>query len=84
MKDEILEELGNQMYSAIDFEILAEILITNYNWIRIKLDRFKDNAQAVDIKIWCEEKSRGRYRNYGSTFLFENIGDAVNFSLKWQ
>ena len=83
MQDEILDELGEQMHSAIDFEILTDILVKSCGWHRIELDRFQNNRQAVDIANWCHDTVKHKWKRMGCHFVFEDQGDAVNFTLKW-
>jgi hypothetical protein len=83
MQDEILEELGEKMHSAMDFEILTDILVNACGWHRVELDRFRDNRQAVDIANWCHDTVKNKWKRSGCHFVFEDQGDAVNFTLRW-
>jgi hypothetical protein len=83
MQDEILEELGEKMHSAMDFEILTDILVNACGWHRVELDSFRDNRQAVDIANWCHDTLKNKWKRSGCHFVFEDQGDAVNFTLKW-
>jgi hypothetical protein len=83
LEEEIAGELSERICSEIDFEILSDILIRSCDWQRIHLERFRDNEQAVDIANWCQDGCRAQWLKRGSTFLFKDRGDAVNFALKW-
>jgi hypothetical protein len=83
MQDQILEELGEQMHSAMDFEILTDILVNTCGWHRVELDSFRNNRQAVDIANWCHDTLKNKWKRSGCHFVFENQGDAVNFTLRW-
>jgi len=83
MQDEILDELAENMSSKIDFEILTDILVKSCGWHRIELDRFQNNRQAVDIANWCHDTLKNKWKRSGCHFVFEDQGDAVNFTLKW-
>jgi hypothetical protein len=83
MQDEILEELDSQMHSAIDFEILTDVLVKSCGWHRVSLERFRDNRHAVDITTWCQDNVKNQWKRNGCHFIFENTGDAVNFTFKW-
>lgn len=83
LQDQILDELGQQMHSAIDFEILTDVLVNSCGWHRVELERFKDNKQAVDITSWCQDKAQGNWKRNGCRFIFEKSSDAVLFTLKW-
>jgi hypothetical protein len=83
MQDEILDELAEKLHSAIDFEILTDILVKSCGWHRIELDRFRDNREAVDIANWCHDPVKNKWKRSGCHFVFEDQGDAVNFTLRW-
>jgi hypothetical protein len=83
MQDEILDELAEKMHSSIDFEILTDILVKSCGWHRVELDRFQDNCQAVDIANWCHDTLKNKWKRSGCHFVFEDQGDAVNFTLRW-
>lgn len=82
LEQEIIDELGTQMQSEIDFRILADMLV-ELGWHKIELIRFDNNRQAIDIKMWLEENAKGHWECRGSSFVFEKVGDAVNFTLRW-
>jgi hypothetical protein len=83
LEDQIIEELGTQMQSEIDKEILWGML-QGMGWTRVNLDRFKDNKQAVDIINWLEKHCNGPFERKGRDFIFEDSVDAVNFIMRWQ
>jgi hypothetical protein len=83
MQDQILEELGTQMHSAIDFEILTDVLVKSCGWHRIDLSKLQDNKHAVDITYWLTDNCQGKFHRNGRHFIFEDQGDAVTFTLKW-
>ncbi len=82
LEEEIVNELASQMQSEMDFEILSNMLV-ELGWKKIVLTRFFSREHSVDIATWCEENVRNPYERRGSTFVFENEGDAVNFTLRW-
>jgi hypothetical protein len=82
LKDEILEELGTQMQSEIDKEILWGMLV-GLGWTRVLLPRFNSREHSVDVVMWLEENCKNPYERKGSEVIFENPSDAVNFILKW-
>jgi hypothetical protein len=83
IEEEIANELSEQMCSAIDFEILSNVLVKSCGWHKVEISRFRDNNHAVDIKLWCEEYIKDRFQNFGRTFVFQDQGDAINFTLRW-
>lgn len=82
LENEIAKELATQMQSEIDFHILSDMLV-ELGWNKVTLTRFNNNNHAVDIKLWLEENANGFWECRGSTFVFQDPGDAVNFTLKW-
>jgi hypothetical protein len=83
LEQEIIEELSTQMQSEMDFHILSNMLVQSCGWTRVIISRFQDNHHAIDIRHWCENNIRHPYENRGTNFIFENEGDAINFSLRW-
>lgn len=84
LQEEIAKELSTKMQSEMDFHILSDMLVESCGWHKIELIRFKNNRHAVDIKLWLEKHAQGHWESRGSTFIFENSGDAINFTLKWK
>ena len=86
MKDlekQIINELGTQMQSEIDREILWGMLV-KMGWRRVNLNRFTDNKHAVDITHWLALHCNHAFERRGTDFIFESEVDAVNFTLRWQ
>lgn len=84
LEDEIVNEMGKQMASSIDFEILTDVLVNACGWHRVDLDRFQNNHHAVDIANWCQDNVKNEWKRNGSRFIFADAGDAVMFTLKWR
>jgi len=82
LEKQIIDELGTQMQSEIDKEILWGMLV-GMGWTRTLLPRFKNREQAVDVLEWVEKNCKNHYERKGSEFIFENSVDAVNFTLRW-
>jgi hypothetical protein len=82
LEKEIIEELGTQMQSQVDREILWGMLI-GLGWTRVMLDRLQDNKHAVDITYWLEENIKNPFERAGRDFIFKDAKDAVNFILRW-
>ena len=82
LQDQILDELSTQMQSEIDFQVLSDMLV-QLGWRKVTLTRFFSRKHSVDILMWCEEHIKHPFEHRGTTFVFENQGDAVNFSLRW-
>ena len=84
LEEQILDELSEKMHSSIDFEILTDVLVKSCGWHRVDLEKFRNNNHAVDITTWCHDNIKNEWKRNGSHFIFEDTGDAVNFSFKWR
>lgn len=82
LEEEIAQELSNQIAQEIDFELITDVLIA-CGWKKVQLGSLLNRKRSIDILIWCEDNIKNKFRHRGSTFLFENQGDAVNFTLRW-
>ncbi len=83
LEEEITKELADKMQSEMDFHILSDMLVQSCGWHKVTLSRFRDNHHAIDIRLWCEEHIKHPFESRGASFVFENQGDAINFTLKW-
>ena len=82
LEQEMMKVLSEEISREMDFGIMSEMMIQQ-GWHKVQLPPFKNNNHAVDIKYWAEEHCQFGYMNHGTTFVFEDKGDAVNFTLKW-
>lgn len=83
IQEQIVSELAEGMQSAMDFQILADVLC-RFGWHKVDLERFSNNKQAIDITHWCQDNVKKDWKRNGCHFIFEDIGDAVSFTLKWK
>ena len=83
LEKQIIDELGTQMQSEIDREILWGMLV-KMGWRRVMLDRFTNNNHAVDITHWLKANCKNPFERSGTDFIFESEVDAVNFTLRWK
>ena len=83
LQNEIMNELSTKMQSEMDFHILSDVLVETCGWTKVTLTRFFSRKHSINILMWCEENIKHHYEHRGSTFVFEDQGDAVNFSLRW-
>lgn len=84
LEDEIANELSTEMQSEIDFEILSDVLVKSCGWTKVTLTRFFSRKHSINILMWCEENIKNNFQHRGSTFIFQDTGDAVNFTLRWK
>ena len=83
LEKEILNELGTQMQSEIDKEILWGML-EGLGWTRVLLPRFNSREHSVDVIMWLEANCKNPYERKGSEVIFEDSVDAVNFIMRWR
>lgn len=84
LEDEIAKELSTELQSEIDFEILSDVLVKSCGWTKVTLTRFFSRKHSINILMWCEENIKNTFQHRGSTFIFQDAGDAVNFTLRWK
>lgn len=82
IEEHLADVLAKEIAAEIDFGVMSEIMISQ-GWHKVQLDRFANNEEAVDVGYWVEENIKKKHIKYGSTFVFEDRGDAINFTLKW-
>jgi hypothetical protein len=82
IESELADELSNEIAKNIDFEFLTDILIA-CGWTCVKLDRFRSREHSVDVVTWCHDKTNGKWKHNGRTFIFEQQKDATWFALNW-
>ncbi len=82
LEEEIAKELSSQMQSEMDFHILSDMLV-QMGWHKVVLTRFFSRKHSIDILIWCDEYIKNPFEHRGTVFVFQDKGDAVNFTLKW-
>jgi hypothetical protein len=80
ISDEIISKASDQMAKDIDTQVLLSAL----GWTSIKLKRFSDGTEAVDIIEWINANCAGEWKNLGTRFIFEKQQDAEWFILRWQ
>jgi hypothetical protein len=82
LEEEIADKLSNEIAKEIDFEFLTDILIA-CGWHCVTLPSLLDRKRSIDILEWCSEQTNHKFKHHGRVFIFEDQGDAVNFSLRW-
>ena len=83
LEKEIIDELGTQMQSEMDKEILWGMLV-KIGWTRVLLPRFNSREHSVDVIEWLAANCKNPYERKGSEAIFQDPGDAVNFTLRWR
>jgi hypothetical protein len=82
LEQDIINELGEGMQSEMDFHILSDMLV-RLGWKKIVLTKLHSRKNQIIIHQWCEEHIKYSYEHKFGVYIFENDGDAVNFTLKW-
>ena len=81
LEEEIIKEAGQRLSDEIDFGVLCSFLV-DLGWTKVILKPMnKEHSDAIDD--WTRTQLVGNFENMGLVWIFENSGDAVNFTLKW-
>ena len=83
LEDEIAGELSRQMCSSIDFQILADMLVKGCGWHKVEMIHWPAAASGKDITEWLSQHCRAHHMHRDRSYIFEDQGDAVNFTLRW-
>lgn len=83
LREDILDEIGKKISDEMDWHIVADCLVDS-GWTNVKLKRFYNNEEAVDINIWLEENCTGEWKNLSTRYIFKKKQDAEWFILRWQ
>jgi hypothetical protein len=82
LKEDIIDDISKQMAYDMDWLIIADCLV-DAGWTNVKLKRFRNNEEAVDINLWLEQNCTGEWKNLATRYIFKNKKDAEWFSLRW-
>lgn len=81
LEEEIINNAAQQMSREIDFGILCSFL-EELGWTKVVLSPMtKEHGDAIDY--WTQTQLTGNFENMGLVWIFEDKGDAINFTLKW-
>ena len=82
IQEQIIADAGKQMAKEIDFQILCGFL-EELGWTKVILSPMtKEQGDAIDY--WTQTQLTGNFENMGLVWIFEDKGDAINFTLKWK
>lgn len=81
LEETIVDNLGKDMAEAIDFDVLAGLLIDT-GWTKVELEWYTNNENAIDISDWTDENC-SKFIKFQRTYLFKDPKDATMFTLKW-
>jgi hypothetical protein len=80
----ISEEIVNQVADQMSKDIDTLVLMSALGWTSVKLDRFRNGTEAVDIIDWLDANCTGEWKNLSTKYIFEKKQDAEWFILRWQ
>lgn len=83
LEQDILDDMAKQMAKDMDFHIIADLL-SDIGWTSVKLNRFSNREEAVDITEWLVANCAGEWKNLSTRYIFEKKQDAEWFILRWQ
>ena len=81
IEEEIINEAGRQMAREIDFQIIVDLLVGT-GWKKVVLNPMTWE-EGDEIDRWCEQQVKGKYKNMGLVWIFEQEDDANWFTLRW-
>ena len=79
----ITEEIVNQVADQMAKDIDTLVLMSALGWTSVKLNRFQNGKEAVDIIEWIDNNCTGEWKNLSTRYIFEKKQDAEWFSLRW-
>ena len=81
LEEEMINHASSRMAAEIDFGVLCGLL-ESIGWKRVVLAPMSsETSHAIDV--WTATKLKGNFNTMGIVWIFEDPGDAVNFTLKW-
>ena len=83
INEDIIDDISKQMASDMDWLIIADCLVDS-GWTNVKLNRFYNNEEAVDINNWLEQNCTDEWKNLSTRYIFKKKQDAEWFILRWQ
>jgi hypothetical protein len=83
LKEDILDEITKDYAKQMDWLIIADCLV-DAGWTNVKLNRFYNNEEAIDINNWLEENCTDEWKNLSTRYIFKKKKDAEWFILRWQ
>lgn len=82
LQEQIIADAGRQMSKEIDFQILCGFL-EELGWTKVILSPMT-KEHGDDIDHWTKTQLQGNFENMGLVWIFEDQGDAINFTLRWK
>ena len=78
-----IDHAGQNMAKDIDFEVLANMLVSACGWVKVEMPSLRSNGNAIDIANWLNLECKAHWRHRGRTFVFESKDEAALFKLTW-
>ena len=82
LREDILDDISKKISDDMDWHIVADCLV-EAGWTNVKLKRFYNNEEAIDINTWLEENCTDEWKNLSTRFIFKKKQDAEWFVLRW-
>jgi hypothetical protein len=81
LEQELLDKAGSRMAAEIDFGVMCSLL-EGIGWKKVILNPMStETSNAIDV--WTSTELKGNFHTMGLVWVFEDAGDAVNFTLKY-
>ena len=80
-EEDLFETAAKQIQEVIDWEVYSDLLVTNFNWHRVRID--PEKAEAWQCVAWLHQNCRKQFDYRGAEFVFKDIQDLEWFVLRW-
>ena len=81
LSDDLFEIAAKQIQEEIDWEVYSDLLVTNFNWHRVRIN--PEKAEAWQCVAWLHQNCRKQFDYRGAEFVFKDIQDLEWFVLRW-
>ena len=62
LSEDLVEMLAKQIQEDIDWAVYSDVLVTNFNWHRVRINPAK--AETWECLEWLNQNCAGRFDNY--------------------
>jgi len=79
IEQEIYENAARDLAEHIDFNLIADLLVSECGWTRVESSR----PVEKDMLNWLKLNCKLHWKHRGDVLLFESVKDANWFVLRW-
>jgi hypothetical protein len=82
IEKELEDSLGREFQKTMDFEIMADIMVSIRGYTRVEVD-YGPEQPWFDVIAWAGNNCTGDYQEHNGMWIFELAEEATMFKLKW-